>query len=240
MAAHDDSLPTRERTKATPKSRTKPAFVDGSIPSFRRGHLPGAEDVERLRFLTRPHVESFNFFLDVGLRDGVRDIEPAELDVVDPKRLQRQQQAQEGGSGSGSGGGTGTGNGGSIDWEEVPTVRFWVEDVRVNKPIKSSSAAGRNPRMLPRECRERSYTYAGQIVGNFCHQTVRRRNGLAMEGSTVRISKTFGNLPIMVGSKACHLAGMTPSELVKLKEEVRDVDVDVVCVCVCVGGGGLR
>jgi hypothetical protein len=32
--------------------------------------------------------------------------------------------------------------------------------------------------------------------------------------------KTFGVVPVMVGSNACHLEGMTPKQLVALKEEV--------------------
>lgn len=173
--------------------------VPDSIPSFCRGHLPKKDDVERFRFLTRPHVESFNYFLDSGLACGIENIEPAELDILDPKKLREDAK--------------------SIDWDEVTTVRFWVEDVKVNKPSKPSSA-GRNPKLLPRECRERSSTYSGQIVGKLCYQNIQRRNGVAMEGVPVKIAKTFGNLPIMVGSKACHLEGLTPRDLVKFKEEV--------------------
>ncbi len=192
------------RSAATPakqKTSIVRKVIPESIPSFCRGHLPKTEDVERFRFLTRPHVESFNYFLDTGIVCGIKDIEPAELDIFDPKKLREDAR--------------------SIDWEEITTVRFWVEDIKVSKPIKPSSA-GRNPKLLPRECRERSSTYSGQIFGKFCYQTIQRRNGVAMEGAPVKIAKTFGNLPIMVGSKACHLEGLAPHELVKLKEEVGD------------------
>lgn len=40
-----------------------------------------------------------------------------------------------------------------------------------------------------------------------------------VNGTVVRLHKKFGDMPIMVMSKACHLAGKTPDELMQLKEE---------------------
>jgi DNA-directed RNA polymerase I subunit RPA2 len=170
-----------------------------TCPSFPRGHLPSEEHVERLRTLSLPHVDSFNYFLEVGLPRGIKDIEPVELDLIDIQKLR-----QEGS--------------GIVDWNEVSTVKFWMEDVKIAKPVKS--AAGRSNKLLPRECRERKIGYAGQIFGKFCYRIVQRRNGVEIEGPPVKIAKTFGNMPIMVLSKACHLEGMSPQELVKLREEV--------------------
>jgi hypothetical protein len=34
------------------------------------------------------------------------------------------------------------------------------------------------------------------------------------------MERKFGNMPIMIMSKACHLNGKTPAELVNMKEEV--------------------
>jgi hypothetical protein len=39
-------------------------------------------------------------------------------------------------------------------------------------------------------------------------------------GKIVRIHKKFGEMPIMVMSKACHLNDKKPTELVAMKEEV--------------------
>jgi DNA-directed RNA polymerase I subunit RPA2 len=171
-----------------------------TCPSFRRGHLPHADDVERLRSLTAPHVESFNYFLEEGLTRGIKDIEPAELDLIDPKKIRDEGEA-------------------SIDWSEVSTVKFWMEDVKVAKPVKPNS--GRSNRLRPRECRERGLMYAGQLSGKFCYQLVQRRNGVLIDSRPVKLHKTFGDLPLMVLSSACHLQGMAPDDLVKLKEEVR-------------------
>ena len=178
-----------------------------TCPSFRRGHLPNNDDVGKLRYLTRPHVESFNYFLETGLAKGIKDLEPAELDLVDPKRI-REEQLQEPRTKSNA-----------IDWDEVSTIQWWVEDVKVSKP--SQSDRGRvNQRLLPHESRERSLMYSGEMMGKFCYQTVQRRNGVAIKGTVHKIPKSFGKLPIMVGSKACHLEGLSSKELVQLKEEV--------------------
>jgi DNA-directed RNA polymerase I subunit RPA2 len=170
-----------------------------TCPSFPRGHLPSEEHVERLRSLSLPHVDSFNYFLEVGLPRGIKDIEPVELDLIDIQKLRKE-------------------GSGIVDWNEVSTVKFWMEDVKIAKAVKS--AAGRSNKLLPRECRERKIVYAGQIFGKFCYRIVQRRNGVEIEGPPVKIAKTFGNMPIMVLSKACHLEGLSPQELVKLREEV--------------------
>jgi DNA-directed RNA polymerase I subunit RPA2 len=211
MVPKADSDNHRPLTSNKSGGKKKKHEVVECCPSFRRGHLPYEDDVERLRSLTRPHVESFNYFLETGLASGIQDFEPAELDLVDPKKIR---QNPEG-----------------IDWDGVSTVKFWVEDIKVTKPTKGSSTTmaassmsgsshRRSDRLLPRECRERSLVYSGQIIGKFCYQIVQRRNGVAMEGTTTKIPRTFGNMPIMVGSKACHLDGLTPKELVQLREEV--------------------
>lgn len=170
------------------------------VPSFRGGHLPAEEDVERLRTLSHPHVDSFNYFLDEGLDRGIKDIEPAELCVVDPQKLRDEPS--------------------SIDWNETTSIKFWVENVKISKPVKPSTS-GRSNLLLPRECRERWLMYSGPMTGTFCYTIIQRRNGVEIPTKPIRIQKNFGAMPIMIGTRGCHLEGMTPKELVKLKEEVR-------------------
>jgi DNA-directed RNA polymerase I subunit RPA2 len=178
-----------------------PRNIAESCPSFSRGTLPIDEDVEKYRYLTRPHVESFNYFLEAGLAKGIKDLEPAEIDVIDPKTLREEHLRK------------------TIDWDEVSTIRFWVEDVKIHKPTQADRGRS-NQRLLPHECRERSLTYAGEITGKFCYQIVQRRNGVDMKGTPNRLPKTFGKLPIMVGTKACYLEGMTSKQLSEINEEV--------------------
>jgi hypothetical protein len=201
---HQPQQPQRRRLDRSDENKaTRIKDVAESCPSFGRGHLPNDEDVEKFRYLTQPHVESFNYLLEFGLSKGIKDLEVAEIDIIDPKTLREEHLHK------------------SIDWDEVSTIRFWVEDVKIQKPTQSDRERSHQQRLLlPHECRERSMTYAGEIIGKFCYQTVQRRNGVAMKGTPHRISKTFGKLPIMVGSKACHLEGMTSKQLSDKKEEV--------------------
>lgn len=187
------------KTSPTPSSKRKKK-VRETCPSFRRGHLPNESDVKRLRTLTRPHVESFNFFLQKGLANGIKAIQPVELDIIDSKKLRD--------------------NRDKIDWDEVSTVKFWFEDVRVVKPAKPSSAGRSDGKLYPNECRERSLMYSGQMLGKFCYEIIQRRNGVTKGSVPYKIPKTFGVMPIMVGSNACHLEGLAPRELVDRREEV--------------------
>ena len=209
--SHSTSRKSSSSLSRAAKASSKIPLAE-TCPSFRRGHLPKDGDVEKLRYLTRPHVESFNYFLESGLAQGIKDLEPAELDLVDPKRIREEQQ---GGS---------TNN--KIDWDEVSTIQWWVEDVKVAKPTQSDKGRA-NQRLLPHESRERSLMYSGEMMGKFCYQTIQRRNGVAIKGTAHKIPKSFGKLPIMVGSKACHLEGLSSKELVQHKEEVRAQYVSV-------------
>ena len=171
-----------------------------NVPSHWSGSLPRKEDVERLRNLTAPHVESYDYFLEEGLARGVEAIEPSELDIVDPQKLREDPE--------------------SIDYDEVSTLKFWVEKAKVGKPIKGSPGGRTRDNLLPRECRERKMKYSGPLKASFCYQIIKRRDGVQYPGQVVRIPRDFGELPIMIGSKACHLHGASPKQLSQLREEV--------------------
>ena len=194
--------------ESSPKSKKRgsaaaaAAVAVQTCPSFWAGHLPADDDVARLRELSAPHVESFNYFLQEGLKAGIEAIEPAELDLIDTKT-----QLQDDGS--------------YRNLQDTTTVRFWMERVHVAAPTKSTPTGKlATHRLLPRECRERGLMYAGKLTGTFCYQMVERRNGLELPQRVVRLhGKHFGELPIMVLSSACHLTGKLPQQLAALKEE---------------------
>jgi DNA-directed RNA polymerase I subunit RPA2 len=181
---------------AKSKKSKKPVktAIKETCPSFCRGHLPYEENVKRLQLLSKPHVESFDYFLEIGLKKAIADIAPSELDLVDPKQNE------------------------TVDLNEVSTLQFWVENVKVSPPIKSDGA-GRGSRLAPRECRELGLMYSGKMQGDFCYQITQRRNGVRIPGRVIRFQKQFGDMPIMVMSTACHLRGRSPSELAKMREE---------------------
>ena len=187
-------------------SKTK---IKETCPSFSRGHLPSTSDVKRLQSLALPHVGSFDYFLEKGLRASILDIVPFEIDINDPKKR--------------------------LDKREVPsneysTIKMWLENVKVIPPSKPDGKFSFNSTKMsgiltPRESRERNIVYSGALMGDFCYQIDQRTlndNGTMTEvmGKVTRIPKKFGDMPIMVMSKACHLRGKKPSELVKMKEEV--------------------
>ena len=162
--------------------------------------MPDMQDVQRLRaVVSAPHVESFDYFLQTGLSRGIQDLEPSELDLVNPNQVRQDPN--------------------SIDWDDASMLQFWIEDVKVGQPTKPIRGHRQGP-LLPRECRERGLAYAASIHGTFCYQILQRRNGIVMPGSRIiRLSKTFGDMPIVVLSHACHLRHMTPHQLVQVKEE---------------------
>ena len=131
---------------------------------------------------------------------GIKALEPAEIDIIDPKRMREDPE--------------------SIDFGDVETARFWVENPRVGKPIKASPGGRTKENLLPRECRERGMMYSGPMTATFCYQIIKRRNGVEFPEPVVRMPKEFGDLPIMVGSKACHLHNTTPKQLQSFREEV--------------------
>jgi len=165
-----------------------------TCPSFKRGHVPSSEDVSRLYNLSRGHVESFDFLLDMGLTRAIDDIPHSVIDIIDRRN--------------------------DIDIDNISTIRFWVENIKINSPTKTEATrGGRRKYLIPRDCRELSLTYAGSMLGDFCFQTTQRRNGNTILGKVTRLQKNFGNLPIMVMSTACNLKGKTPTDLANLREE---------------------
>jgi DNA-directed RNA polymerase I subunit RPA2 len=217
----DGTKPTttaRSRRPAPPPPR-RPVEPQ-TCPSYYNGYLPTVENVQRLRTLTAPHVDSFNYFLEHGLCAGIASLEPAELDLVPaatttaPTSLDATQQQQQ------------------LLPQDVSTVQFWVENVTIAKPKKSFSTTANNSSndnshyksLYPREARERGCMYSGTMTGTFCYRIIERRNYTTIPNKVVRIpNKSFGDMPIMVLSQACHLHNSTPQQLTKWKEEVREI-----------------
>mmetsp|Transcript_31069 Transcript_31069/g.56364 ORF Transcript_31069/g.56364 Transcript_31069/m.56364 type:complete len:1271 (+) Transcript_31069:150-3962(+) len=177
------------------------------VPSFNRCHTCKKSDIRKLHRLSAPHVDGFNYFLDVGLSKGITDIGTYEVDMIDTSLPENR--------------GVGHTVGKSGD-----TLQFWLENVKIGMPTKTqpsglSSSGSKSMKLYPRESRELGIMYSAQISGDFCFQFL-RRDGYGHEtatGSTTRISRNFGMMPIMTMSKACHLYEKSPNDLIKLKEE---------------------
>ena len=192
------------KVKALPRSKEQQ-----TCPSYYNGSLPTIESVHRLRTLTAPHVESYDYFLEHGLSAGIQSLEPAELDLMPPTTNATLSTASDRNSSN------------HHSLQDVSTIQFWVEDVTVAKPMKSFTTTASQKSLFPREARERGCMYSGTMTGTFCYRIIERRNYTTIPNKVVRIPhKSFGDMPIMVLSKACHLHNSTPQQLTKWKEEV--------------------
>ena len=198
-----------EKLSRSPKKTA--VEIKETCPSFRRGHVPSPSDVKCLRSLALPHVGSFDYFLDRGLALAIADIIPFEIDLVDLKKVTSAQTNVN---------------------REVQTLKLWIENVRIAKPVKTDQ--NESSVLTPRECRELGLMYSGSMIGDFCYQISNRKlheDGTMTEipGHVNKTSKKFGDMPIMVTSRACHLHDKSPEQLVQMKEEVSNISSAEFC-----------
>jgi RNA polymerase beta subunit len=96
-----------------------------------------------------PHVHSYNCFVRHGLQAGIRDVEPAEVDVVDPKLLPsggpQQQQSQSQRSRQSkqpqNQQSPTRGSADTVDWDDSTLLKFWVQDVTLAPPTSAKRGA---------------------------------------------------------------------------------------------------
>ena len=97
--------------------------------------------------------------------------------------------------------------------EGAHVLRMWWDQVRVTNPSKGDDSL--HSALRPRECRERRMTYAAPFLGRLRCQ---------LDGArTWTVDRSLGELPIMVRSCRCALAGKAPEELVRLREEANEL-----------------
>nr|CAD7596147.1 unnamed protein product [Timema genevievae] len=86
-----------------------------------------------------------------------------------------------------------------------------IEDVRLHQPIVPKGTIGtKSLRILPTECRQRGATYKGRLVGHIVCSVG--------DKPYKPLEKEFGEIPIMVKSDRCHLANLSPKELIAKSE----------------------
>jgi DNA-directed RNA polymerase I subunit RPA2 len=90
-------------------------------------------------------------------------------------------------------------------------VRLWVESISLGKPVRGDDSV--HPLILPADCREGHQTYAAPVTAVICAQVMDDGS------SAIRIESIIGMAPIMVGSAACNLHNLSPSQLVARKED---------------------
>jgi DNA-directed RNA polymerase I subunit RPA2 len=88
-------------------------------------------------------------------------------------------------------------------------LRFWINSARIGVPVIVEERKERT--LLPRECRERSLSYAAPL-------TVVLSRSINDQASK-ELSFQLGTVPIMIRSSHCHLHNLSPGELVAACEE---------------------
>ena len=172
--------------------------MDAAVPSSQPAR-PITETAARVRELVLCHVESFNYMLDEGLKAAVDDIPVREMVLEHAKDKDAAAGAAADGAGAGAGANAGGGK----------VLRFWFEDPRIGFPTHKGSAS--DARLFPWHCREAGSTYAAPLSATLCR--------VIDDGSVDRIPLKLGDAPIMIRSNRCHLANLSPTELVERNEE---------------------
>ncbi|XP_053619666.1 DNA-directed RNA polymerase I subunit RPA2 [Plodia interpunctella] len=89
-------------------------------------------------------------------------------------------------------------------------VKITIDDAAFMKPSVPMDIVGvKNQQVWPTECRQRAATYKGDF---------KIRMTVNVDGKSMSVDKSMGSLPIMVKSKMCHLADLSPEELVQHNE----------------------
>ncbi|XP_038219535.1 DNA-directed RNA polymerase I subunit RPA2 isoform X1 [Zerene cesonia] len=89
-------------------------------------------------------------------------------------------------------------------------LKIQIDEATFAKPSVPMEAVGvKNQRVLPTECRQRAATYKGDF---------KVRLTITIDGKSITVDRSLGQLPIMIKSKACHLDGLSPEELIQCNE----------------------
>ncbi|XP_072933735.1 DNA-directed RNA polymerase I subunit RPA2 [Epargyreus clarus] len=149
-----------------------PSLAYTSNPDYRK---PPKTANPYLQCLGAPHIDSFNYMLQDGLKAAIADLIPAEFELPKGER-----------------------------------VKITIDEAAFAKPSVPIEAVGvKSQRVLPTECRQRAATYKGEF---------KIRLTFEVDGRSISVDRSMGNLPIMIKSKMCHLADLSPEELVKHNE----------------------
>ncbi len=109
--------------------------------------------------------------------------------------------------------------------EDLPQVEFALEggarvalrvtECHVDKPRTPPGAVGvRDSRVFPTEARQKGGSYKGRCTLRFAYSV----NGVWQPA----LEKYMGELPVMLRSDACNLAGMEPPEMVQRGEQEQE------------------
>ncbi|KAL8236009.1 hypothetical protein R6Q59_017090 [Mikania micrantha] len=93
-------------------------------------------------------------------------------------------------------------------------LSIWFEKPELYPPQKERMSKQVREALFPFECRQAKISYTGKFLVDVCF-----KYGDGPGGAVVREKFSFGQLPIMLKSKLCHLRNADPHKLVSCKEE---------------------
>ena len=163
-------------------SEIEPSYKNLTVGEYNQKNFYGKlkpTQNEKMQQLTKPHIDSFNWFLLYGVKEVAKSIKPMEIRI------------------------------------NKDIYAFSFSSIEVIKPTASIDAHCKNNKVYPYECRMRGTTYSGKIK----LKVEVTKNGEAFH----KILTSLGNIPMMVKSSKCHLYKMSPTELVRLKEESEEM-----------------
>ncbi|XP_034837415.1 DNA-directed RNA polymerase I subunit RPA2 [Maniola hyperantus] len=150
----------------------EPSLAYTSNPNYSK---PPKTPNPHLQCLGTPHIDSFNYMLQDGLKAAIADLIPAEFEMPSGEKIKI-------------------------------TI---LEGMFLKPGVPIETVGVKNHKVLPTECRQRASTYKGEF---------RIRLSFNVDGKVTCIDRSLGYLPIMLKSKMCHLADLSPEELVKNNE----------------------
>ncbi|KAF4528628.1 hypothetical protein B566_EDAN009232 [Ephemera danica] len=90
-------------------------------------------------------------------------------------------------------------------------IKWKIGKCAMHRPEVNSIVSVKTTKIYPTECRQRAATYKGLLTGSL--------NWWVNDQPRQTLQINFGEIPIMVKSKFCHLYGLSPKELVKHGED---------------------
>ena len=198
--------PPGDRSTASPRTR-----------NTNNQALPDESKLQNLKGLVHCHLGSFNALVDQGLSHIVHRLLPTEIPLTDPKTQQKPSQTSSKKSKKSS---SSSPSSSSSSSKATEVVSVWFEQLTLGVPMKPNNTDELDIRMFPSECRERGLNYSAPLTGVVCFKAGDR---------VERINRVLGQVPIMVGSKKCHLYGLRPSQLVKRKEDATELGGYFLC-----------
>lgn len=94
-------------------------------------------------------------------------------------------------------------------------LRIWLGQPELYPPQKENISRTMREALYPFECRQAKISYSGKFMADVCFQY--------NDGAIIREKYNFGQFPVMLKSKICHLRGADAQKLISCKEEATEM-----------------